>query len=1003
MKYLKLIQQTVFVLLILLDMDLSGQIAISCNGDIIPVNRILQDDINLNGINFEAYAESDKVRNACGGANGIHLVFSTRFNGTSNPINATIYLTSNEINYQFVSHSGLQNVQTSNGEFQGDFVFSNQEDGCAEILLAIPEVNYYGDEQFKKFITQNLNITVQNHTLSATFSKSFQLYNDQIFENYYHFYDNTTASVYLNSFNNGLFIDAPTLHYFHKNFTIDENFDFFNGFNTGDPEFTQYFDVNSKIAVQGGSLLDITGNHLTACPSNVWEGIEVLAGGELKFEKSWGSEAKTFITCNSNSNISVFDSRIFNSDKGLLIKGNTQLSNFTNNKLEDLNTGIFLSENATNIKITPLDITKPNIFNNISQAGIYSSSSINCEVMFNKFENIASGSPQGSSNAAIRSENSSILIVKNEIKNCSKGTHSLADKIYVVSDNEYLNNTLGARVRNNNAYCSILSNTITGKNGINYSFASPLIENNYINNDGNFPTESFGIQGNYSSSATIKDNNSFSSDATGAVVLNNSTAAVVSNDISLLSQNTITGVSLNGGDGTRVSGNTIEAADSPGTESFGVVSSASAASEVSCNDIFQLEEALVAKDNSMDIDLKTNNLFSLGTGIKLEHSIIGEQVHNGNLFVGPFSTADIYAIEMATYEVDGSKFIVDGAENPLFVPHIVASNGDLVDDENTALATELCSSAIYTNILKNRLHLLCITITNIKNNASLDPLRKKHILLFYYNLIKKYYKDKSQWPDCIRLFMNEFNGTNIEKMVNLNEKMSLLLKPVNCDITLQNNFDTYLSAYLVEFHDGVRNDQSRTNFQQASMALLNAIPDRDIAFFEFLDEMTNDLESFIPEDEYDATWLDLQTLWLKSWKNEDLTEAEKFRIETIANLCPLQYGDLVHGARALAGEWSDTRFDLLSCNTDSETRASKTVESNQGVVYPNPTSSKIHFNTRENIVKITIYDVNNILVLQTQVVSGEAIDVSTFPAGLYLITLEELNGEIKTDKFIKME
>ena len=64
MKYLKLIQQTVFVLLILLDMDLSGQIAISCNGDIIPVNRILQDDINLNGINFEAYAESDKVRNA---------------------------------------------------------------------------------------------------------------------------------------------------------------------------------------------------------------------------------------------------------------------------------------------------------------------------------------------------------------------------------------------------------------------------------------------------------------------------------------------------------------------------------------------------------------------------------------------------------------------------------------------------------------------------------------------------------------------------------------------------------------------------------------------------------------------------------------------------------------------------------------------------------------------------------------------------------------------------
>ena len=98
--------------------------------------------------------------------------------------------------------------------------------------------------------------------------------------------------------------------------------------------------------------------------------------------------------------------------------------------------------------------------------------------------------------------------------------------------------------------------------------------------------------------------------------------------------------------------------------------------------------------------------------------------------------------------------------------------------------------------------------------------------------------------------MNEFNGTNIEKMVNLNEKMSLLLKPVNCDITLQNNFDTYLSAYLVEFHDGVRNDQSRTNFQQASWLFFKCHSRQDIAFWIF---GWNDkwFESFIPEDEYD--------------------------------------------------------------------------------------------------------------------------------------------------------
>ena len=62
--------------------------------------------------------------------------------------------TSNEINYQFVKSFRPTKCANFKRRIQ-EILFSQiKEDGCAEILLAIPEVNYYGDEQFKKFITQ---------------------------------------------------------------------------------------------------------------------------------------------------------------------------------------------------------------------------------------------------------------------------------------------------------------------------------------------------------------------------------------------------------------------------------------------------------------------------------------------------------------------------------------------------------------------------------------------------------------------------------------------------------------------------------------------------------------------------------------------------------------------------------------------------------------------------------------------------------------------------------
>jgi hypothetical protein len=71
------------------------------------------------------------------------------------------------------------------------------------------------------------------------------------------------------------------------------------------------------------------------------------------------------------------------------------------------------------------------------------------------------------------------------------------------------------------------------------------------------------------------------------------------------------------------------------------------------------------------------------------------------------------------------------------------------------------------------------------------------------------------------------------------------------------------------------------------------------------------------------------------------------------------------------------------------------------VIYPNPTRSQLFVShSQYDEFNITITDITGKLLKSTTIHSNEAIDVASFPKGLYLIQVES-NKEKNTYKFIK--
>jgi len=67
-------------------------------------------------------------------------------------------------------------------------------------------------------------------------------------------------------------------------------------------------------------------------------------------------------------------------------------------------------------------------------------------------------------------------------------------------------------------------------------------------------------------------------------------------------------------------------------------------------------------------------------------------------------------------------------------------------------------------------------------------------------------------------------------------------------------------------------------------------------------------------------------------------------------------------------------------------------------IYPNPTTSVLNIRMKTVLKQATIYSVLGAKVLQTQ---SSVINTSNLKMGMYLIQIQDENGQITTKRFIK--
>ena len=67
-------------------------------------------------------------------------------------------------------------------------------------------------------------------------------------------------------------------------------------------------------------------------------------------------------------------------------------------------------------------------------------------------------------------------------------------------------------------------------------------------------------------------------------------------------------------------------------------------------------------------------------------------------------------------------------------------------------------------------------------------------------------------------------------------------------------------------------------------------------------------------------------------------------------------------------------------------------------IYPNPATSVLHIEMTQSIKQVTIYSMLGKAIVSTQ---SNTVDVSGLSNGLFLIKIEDENGSVLTERFLK--
>ncbi|MBK9254264.1 MAG: PKD domain-containing protein [Saprospiraceae bacterium] len=308
-------------------------------------------------------------------------------------------------------------------------------------------------------------------------------------------------------------------------------------------------------------------------------------------------------------------------------------------------------------------------------------------------------------------------------------------------------------------------------------------------------------------------------------------------------------------------------------------------------------------------------------------------------------------------------------------------------------------------------------LTNLKayNNINLNPFIHQsqwnaHMILLYW--IDMY--GKEFWESCLG---NEFlYDEDIALWYEAEKQRSKIRRPSHQHYLNYRNIQTNLTAMLPAF-----NNESMVDFSIG-------VDDRDSILFEYL-SMTQELKLYVDSVKSDSkvkseiflsqigllpvkydflahrkqVWELEQKVYLTglaSVSNSDWND-----LRNIAEMCPLENGQVVYEARTLLrlAEVNDFPSIEATCSVN-EIRSKSKVDDQYPVLYPNPSSGLIYFDIPKLLSpsKLRIFNVNGITLLELDVASAKNVelDLSTYHPGIYFYEISGIGKSLGKGKIL---
>lgn len=122
----------------------------------------------------------------------------------------------------------------------------------------------------------------------------------------------------------------------------------------------------------------------------------------------------------------------------------------------------------------------------------------------------------------------------------------------------------------------------------------------------------------------------------------------------------------------------------------------------------------------------------------------------------------------------------------------------------------------------------------------------------------------------------------------------------------------------------------------------------------------------------------------------------------IALACPFDEGQAVYFARAIL---QANNYNYVYDYPDKECIAPRSIEQklteNKVVVFPNPARNEIKLISKNAIVQVEMFDMNGAVIFHKLSGNINKIDISNLPIGIYVLKIEDIEGNIELHKFIK--